>query len=138
MNEKLHTTRHGSVADQLARLAGRLTDRDRAILHLIADHLVFTTSQLAAVFFNSQDRAEHRLRQLTQARVLARFRPHRRHCEGSAPYHYVLGPLGAAILAAEHDEDLRRVGYRQDKTLALAHSHHLAHLVGINGFFTTP
>ena len=137
LNEKLHTTRHGSVADQLARLAGRLTDRDRAILHLIGDHRVFTTSQLAAVFFGSQDRAEHRLRQLTDARVLARFRPHTRHCEGSAPYHYVLGPLGAAVLAADHDKDLRRVGYRQDKALALAHSQHLAHLVGVNGFFTT-
>jgi hypothetical protein len=67
-----------------------------AILHLIADHRVFTTDQLAAVFFSSQDRAEHRLRQLTQAGVLARFRPHTRHGEGSAPYHYVLGPLAAA------------------------------------------
>jgi Replication-relaxation len=98
---------------------------------------VFTTGQLAAVFFGSQDRAEHRLRQLTQAGVLARFRPHTRHGEGSAPYHYVLGPLGAAVLAAERQEDLRRVGYRQDKALALAHSQHLGHLVGVNGFFTT-
>jgi hypothetical protein len=137
LNEKLHTTRRGSVADQLTRLAGRLTDRDRAILHLIGEHRVFTTGQLAAVFFGSQDRAEHRLRQLTDARVLARFRPHTRHGEGSAPYHYVLGPLGAAVLAAEHDRDLRRVAYRQDKALALAHSQHLGHLVGVNGFFTT-
>jgi hypothetical protein len=125
------------MADQLARLAGRLTNRDQAILHLIGEHRVFTTGQLAAVFFASQDRAEHRLRQLTQARVLARFRPHTRHGEGSAPYHYVLGPLGAAILAADHDEDLRRIGYRQDKALALAHSQHLGHLVGVNGYFTS-
>jgi hypothetical protein len=137
MNEKLHTTRRGSVADQLAHLAGRLTDRDRAILHLIGEHRVFTTGQLTAVFFSSQDRAEHRLRQLTQAGVLARFRPHTRHGEGSAPYHYVLGPLGAAVLAAEQDRDLRRVGYRQDKALALAHSQHLGHLVGVNEFFAT-
>jgi Replication-relaxation len=137
MNEKLHTTRRESVADQLARLAGRLTDRDRAILHLIGEHRVLTTGQLAAVFFASQDRAEHRLRQLTQASVLARFRPHTRHGEGSAPYHYVLGPLGAAVLAADHDLDLRRVGYRQDKALALAHNQHLGHLVGVNSFFTT-
>jgi hypothetical protein len=137
LNKKVDTGRRVRVADQLAILAGRLTDRDRAILHLIADHRVFTTDQLAAVFFASQDRAEHRLRQLTGAQVLARFRPHTRHGEGSAPYHYVLGPLGAAVLAAEHDGDLRRVGYRQDKALALAHSQQLGHLVGVNGFFTT-
>jgi hypothetical protein len=136
LNKKVDIGRRGSVADQLARLAGRLTDRDRAILHLIGEHRVFTTAQLAAVFFGSQDRAEHRLRQLTHARLLARFRPHRRHGEGSAPYHYVLGPLGAAILAAEHDGDLRRVNYRPDKALAIAHSQHLGHLVGVNGFFT--
>jgi Replication-relaxation len=137
MNKKLHTTRRGSVADQLAHLAGRLTDRDRAILHLIGEHRVFTTSQLTAMFFSSQDRAEHRLRQLTQVGVLARFRPHTRHGEGSAPYHYVLGPLGAAVLAAEQDRDLRRVAYRQDKALAVAHSQHLGHLVGVNEFFAT-
>jgi hypothetical protein len=137
LDKKVDTGRRGSVADQLARLAGRLTDRDRAILHLIGEHRVFTTGQLAAVFFGSQDRAEHRLRQLTQAGVLARFRPHTHHGEGSAPYHYVLGPLGAAVLAADHDGDPRRVGYRQDKALALAHSQHLGHVVGVNGFFTT-
>lgn len=32
--------------------------------------------------------------------VLARFRPHTRHGEGSAPYHYILGPAGAAVVAA--------------------------------------
>jgi protein involved in plasmid replication-relaxation len=129
-------SRRGSVADQLAALAGRLTDRDRAILRLVGEHRVFTTGQLAQVYFHSQDRAEHRLRELSDARVLVRFRPHTRHGEGSAPYHYVLGPLGAAVLAAEQGIDLRRVSYRPDKALAIAHSQRLAHLVGVNGFFT--
>ena len=97
---------------------------------------MLTTRQLAGVFFGSVDRAEHRLRELTQARVLARFRPRTRHGEGSAPYHYVLGPLGAAVLAAERGTDVRRLGYRADKALALAHSQRLAHVVGANGFFT--
>jgi hypothetical protein len=126
----------GSVVDQLAALAGRLTDRDRATLRLVHEHRVFTTAQLAEVFFHSHDRAEHRLRELTQARVLARFRPHRRHGEGSAPFHYVLGPLGAAVLAAEQGIEVRRLGYRADRALEIAHSQRLGHTVGVNGFFT--
>jgi Replication-relaxation len=114
------------MADQLATLAGRLTDRDRAVLRLVGDHRVFTTAQLAHVFFHSKDRAEHRLRELTQARVLARFRPQTRHGEGSAPFHDVLGPLGAAVLAAEQGVEARAVGYRADKALAIAHSQRLA------------
>jgi hypothetical protein len=129
-------SRRGSVADQLATLAARLTDRDRAILRLVGEHRVFTIHQLAQAFFHSHDRAEHRLRELTQARVLVRFRPQRRHGEGSAPFHYVLGPAGAAVLAAERGIEPRRLGYRQDKALAIAHSQRLAHVVGVNGFFT--
>jgi hypothetical protein len=129
-------SRRGSVADQLATLAGRLTDRDRAVLRLLGEHRVFTTAQVAEVFFHSHDRAEHRLRELTQARVLARFRPHTRHGEGSAPFHYLLGPLGAAVLAAEQGVDARQLGYRADKALAIAHSQRLGHVLGVNGFFT--
>jgi Replication-relaxation len=121
------------VAEQLAALAGRLTDRDRAILRLLGEHRVLTTHQLAEVFFHSQDRAEHRLRELTDARALARFRPHTCHGEGSAPFHYVLGPLGAVVLAAEQGLEPR--GYWPDKALAVAHSQRLAHVVGVNGFF---
>jgi hypothetical protein len=124
------------VAEQLASLAGRLTDRDRAILRLVFDHRVFTSHQLGEAFFGSHDRAEHRLRELADAEVLARFRPYRRHGEGSAPYHYVLGPAGAAVLAAEQGVELRRLGYRPDKALEVAHSQRLAHTVGVNGFFT--
>ena len=68
-----------------------------------------------------------------QLGLLDRFRPH--HTPGSAPYHYTLGPLGAAVLAAHHDQDPADLGYRRDRTLALAHSRWLAHLVGVNGFF---
>jgi Replication-relaxation len=125
-----------SMAERLLLLAGRLTDRDRAIIRLLFEHRLFITHQLAQVFFDSHDRAEHRLKQLTDAKVLARFRPHTRRGEGSAPYHYLLGPAGAAVLAAEHNTDLRRLGYRADKALQLAHSQRLAHLVGVNGFFT--
>jgi len=123
------------MAERLASLAGRLTERDRRIIRLVHEHRVFTSHQLAQVFFDSLDRAEHRLRQLTDASVLARFRPHARHGEGSAPFHYVLGPAGAAVLAAQQGIELRQLGYRLDKALELAHSQRLAHTVGVNGFF---
>ena len=143
MHTRDHTTRQrprprrsrrASTADQLAALAGRLTPRDRAILRLVFEHRVLTSHQLGETFVGSHDRAEHRLRELADAEVLARFRPYRRHGEGSAPYHYVLGPAGAAVLAAEQGVELRRLGYRADKALEVAHSQRLAHTVG--GFFT--
>jgi hypothetical protein len=123
-----------SAAERLAALAGRLTDRDRQLCRLLHQHRVLTTPQLVDLAFPSRNAAEHRLAVLHQLGVLDRFRPH--HSPGSAPYHYVLGPLGAALLAAEQDQEPSQLGYRRDRTLALAHSQRLAHLLGVNGFFT--
>jgi len=39
------------MADRLLVLAGQLTDRDRAIIRLVHEHRVFTTHQLARVYF---------------------------------------------------------------------------------------
>jgi hypothetical protein len=91
------------------------------------------TTQLTQLAFPSANAAEHRLTILHRLELVDRFRPH--HTPGSAPYHYVLGPLGAALLAAHHDQDPASLGHRRDRTLALAHSQRLAHLVGVNGFF---
>jgi hypothetical protein len=87
------------VALRVADLAGRLTDRDRQLCRLLLEHRVLTSHQLTQLAFNHLDTAEDRLRTLTSLGVLDRFRP--RRDTGSAPYHYVLGPLGAATLAAE-------------------------------------
>jgi hypothetical protein len=122
-----------STADRLAALAGRLTDRDRRLCQLLWEHRVLTTGQLTQLVFPSVDAAEHRLIILHRLRLVDRFRPHQH--PGSAPYHYFLGPLGAALLAAQADQDPAALGYRRDRTLALAHSQRLAHLVGVNGFF---
>jgi hypothetical protein len=122
-----------SAAERLAALAGRLTDRDRTLCRLLHQHRVLTTPQLIDLAFPSRNAAEHRLAILQQLGVLDRFRPH--HTPGSAPYHYVLGPLGAALLAAEADQEPAQLGYRRDRTLALAHSQRLAHLLGVNSFF---
>ena len=54
---------------------------------------------------------------------------------GAAPLHYVLGPAGAAVLAAHHGLPLPRCGYRRDDALAIAHHHTLAHTVAVNDLF---
>jgi hypothetical protein len=123
-----------SAATRLAALAGRVTDRDRALCRLLHEHRVLTTPQLVDLAFPSRNAAEHRLAVLHQLGVVDRFRP--RHSPGSAPYHYVLGPLGAALLAAEADQDPAELGYRRDRALALAHSQRLQHLLGVNSFFS--
>jgi Replication-relaxation len=122
-----------ATAQRMARLAGRLTDRDRLLCRLLAEHRVLTTGQLADLAFPNTDTTEHRLVILHRLGVVDRFRPHRRH--GSAPYHYVLGPAGAAALAAERGITVKQLGWRRDRLLGLATSQQLAHLVGVNGFF---
>jgi DNA-binding CsgD family transcriptional regulator len=120
-------------ARRLADLAGRLTQRDRQLLRLLAEHHVLTSHQLAELAFGHLDTAEDRLRTLTTLEVVDRFRP--RRDTGSAPYHYVLGPLGAAVLAAEQGIGVADLGYRRASTLAVAHHRSLPELVRGNGFF---
>jgi hypothetical protein len=73
---------------------------------------------------------------LVKIGVLRRFRPRRE--VGSAPWHYLLGPVGAALLGAE-DRDERRwlPQVRADRQLALAGSQRLAHMIGVNWFFVS-
>ncbi len=81
-------------------VAGHLTDRDRELVRLVARHRVLTTDQLAALAFGNITTARHRLAVLVRLGLLRRFRPHLQ--TGSAPWHYVLGPIGAALLGQEH------------------------------------
>ncbi|HVA61357.1 MAG TPA: replication-relaxation family protein [Mycobacteriales bacterium] len=118
----------------LLALAGRLTDRDRLLVELLAQHRVFTTDQVSDLAFGSVRRAEARLAQLYQLRVVDRFRP--RRYAGSAPLHWLLDAAGAAVVAADRGVLPTELGWRHDKGLALAGSQHLAHLVGVNGVFT--
>jgi Replication-relaxation len=69
--------------------------------------------------------ARHRLSALTEMGALRRFRPHRE--SGSAPWHYLLGPLGAALLGAEDRDDRKwATAVRADRQLALERSQRLA------------
>ena len=130
-------------AGLLIELAAHLTDRDRYLCHMLSEHQVLTTNQLCDLAFDSTITARHRLAVLTQLQLVDRVRPRRQ--TGSAPMHYILGPLGADIgrepPAGEagtperfaHPPTLR---WRRDRALAVATSSRLPHLVGVNSVFT--
>lgn len=120
--------------DRLLDVAGRLTERDRVLCRLLHSHRVLTTAQIADVGFAGRRRAEKRLAELHSWTVLDRFRP--RLWSGSAPYHWLLGSAGAALLAAEAGLTPAQFGWRRDSGIALAQSQRLAHLLGVNGVFT--
>jgi hypothetical protein len=116
-------------------VAHRLTERDRIILTMLYRHRVFTTDQLAEMYFDNLNTAQHRLTALYKLRLLDRFQP-LDHRYASLPYHYVLDQLGAMVVAAERGEDPDRSRWRADKALAIGKSQRLRHLVGVNGFFS--
>jgi hypothetical protein len=121
-------------ADLLTELAGRLTRRDRWLLHMLFEHRVLTTTQITQLAFGALSTGAHRMQHLWWLRAVDRVQPFT--ATGSAPMHYVLGDGGAAVLAAEHGITAAELGYRRDRALATFHSVKLAHTVGINGIFT--
>jgi len=125
----------GGDAAVLAASA-HLTGRDRYLVRMVGEHRVLTTGQLTALGFGNVITARHRLGVLVRLRMLRRFRPHRE--VGSAPWHYLLGPLGAALLAAEDRDDKKwPPQVRTDRQLALVQSQRLAHMTGTSWFFVS-
>jgi len=112
----------------------RLTDRDRAILRALGRHRVFASPQLTAMFFDSQKRSLWRLLELYRMGALDRFQPYRPGW-GAYPYHYVLGRLGASVVAAGTKADANAASrrWRPDRGLALGCPERLTWLVGLNG-----
>jgi hypothetical protein len=119
---------------RLLAALGRITERDRRLCRLLEDHRVLTTTQVADVGFSGERRARTRLSELYALDVLERFRP--RTGANLASYHWVLGPLGAALVAAEAGVDVAELDWRRGLVHDLAASQRLAHLVGVNGFFS--
>lgn len=131
-----HAGRAGAGDRAVLAASAHLTERDRSLVRLVGQHRVLTTDQLAAFAFTNVITARHRLGVLVKIGVLRRFRPHRE--VGSAPWHYLLGPVGAALLGAEDRDDKRWLPQvRADRQLALAGSQRLGHLVGANWFFVS-
>src|ERR1700730_19328362 len=82
-----------------AALAARLTARDRWLLRMLHEHRVLTTTQITELAFGTTRAATARLLTLYTHQAIDRFRPLAR--TGSAPWHFVLGPAGAHVLAAD-------------------------------------
>ena len=122
------------VDARLLAVVGRLTERDRLLCRLLDDHRVLTTTQVADVGFTGDRRARMRLSELYALDILDRFRP--QAWGNPSPFHWVLGPLGAALIAAEAGIDVADLSWRRGLVHDLAASQRLAHLVGLNGFFT--
>jgi hypothetical protein len=127
--------RSTNSAEHLAFLARRLTVRDRWLVRVLREHRVLTTHQIAQTLFPSARSANKRLRELFTWRVIDRFQPF--VTTGAAPMHYVLDTAGAAVLAREDGIDPKKVGYRHETSIGIAHSLRLAHTVAVNGHFTT-
>lgn len=116
-------------------LLDRLTDRDRRLLHLLAEHQVLTTEQITALAgFPNLDRTQRRLLTLFRAHVLDRFR--RTGLDGTrTSWRYALGPVGGALLAAMRGTEPPRPGAMRTRLLRLAAHPALDHLLGTNTLF---
>jgi hypothetical protein len=114
-------------------MVGRLTEWDRLLCRLLDDHRVLTTAQVTEVGFTGECRAQIRPSKLYALDILDRFRP--QAWGKPSPFHWVLGPLGAALIAAEAGVVLADLSWRRSLVHDLAVSQRLAHLVGLNGFF---
>ena len=144
MNSRTRPARSGAARasgrGEYAELAARLTDRDRWIVRMLAEHRVLTTTHLTALAFahTGARRAQRRLRALADMGVIDHFRPLRP--SGSAPAHWVTTPLAFTMLAAEdghHDPTAPGPGHRGvGRGLALAHNQQLGHQLGINTCLT--
>jgi len=128
------TGRVGAAA--VAALATRLTERDRLVALDCYEHRVLTTEQLRRLHFGSIRRARWRLERLYQLRVLDRFRPPRRHGEGSSPYHWLLDEAGAHVVGEALGVERSELGWRHQAAIAIAASSKLTHQLEVNEFFT--
>ena len=128
------TLRAAATGQHHAQLAGRLTVRDRWLARILREHKVLTTSQIVELCYPTMRAANHRLLNLFKWRVVDRFQPF--VSSGTAPMHYVLDVAGAVALAYEDGLDPKRLSYRHEDAIGIAHSLRLAHTVGVNGFFT--
>jgi Replication-relaxation len=120
-------------AAQLTALAGRLTAGDRQVCQLLGDHQVLTTGLLALLLGTPPRTLRQRLTTLTTLQVVDRFRPHQPVGAGSAPYHYLLGEAGAAVLAADGSATADRPGGDRAQLAGVAHANgRLPHLLAVN------
>jgi hypothetical protein len=124
----------GDLDRRLLSVLNRVTERDRVLCRLLYEHRVLTTPQITDVAFTGARRTRTRLVELATLDIVDRFRP--QTWSTPAAFHWVLGTLGTALIAAEHGVEIAELDWRAGLVHDLAVSQRLNHLVGINGFFT--
>lgn len=115
----------------LPYLLFRTTPRDRWLLAMIAEHRVLTAEHITALAYGTLRSANRRLATLTRLRLVERFRGNIDRY-GAQPYHYILGPHGALLVAAAHDLTPKQFGYDRAKLHRQAYRPDLAHTLGCN------
>lgn len=128
-------TRYPAPSSQLPYLVYRATPRDRWLLRMLAEHQVLTAPQICALAFTGVRVANKRLVTLTELGLLDRFRLPRA-AYGNTPWHYLLGPAGAQLIAAERGTTLKQLGYQRARQLALAARPDLPHTTGCHDTLT--
>lgn len=117
----------------------RLTPRDRLLLSWLAEHYLLSTGQIANALFSNAKTAQMRLTILYRLDVLSRF-TYAHEAGGGQPYLYALGPVGLRLHPdAYHDPDhprARPARSSRERLDRIAASPTLAHLLGVNQFFT--
>jgi hypothetical protein len=118
----------------LLRSLSHLTARDLLIADWLDQHGVLTTAQISQAHFTNITTASHRLAKLRAIGLLDRF--HRPLPGGGfGPWHWVIGALGAQLIAAARETTPptpRQLALRHAR---LAASSHLPHRLGTNQFF---
>jgi hypothetical protein len=116
------------------RSLSHLTARDLLIADWLDQHGVLTTAQISQAHFTNITTASHRLAKLRAIGLLDRF--HRPLPGGGfGPWHWVIGALGAQLIAAALDTNPPTPRQLAQRHARLAASPHLAHRLGANQFF---
>ena len=125
--------RTGRRPDALLDATVRLQPRDSVLTLLLEEHRTLTTTQIAAVLYDSYATARARLYRLRRADWLDRFAVIR--ATGRLDTHWVLGPLGASWAAGQQQRPEPTAKAARDARHAIAASSHLEHHDGAHQIF---
>lgn len=110
-----------------------LQPRDQVLAALLAEHRALTTTQIAAVLFDSPATAKRRLYRLRQLGWVDRFTPIRPGRPRQT--HWVAGLLAARFMAVHHAGPPPTARAWRDRVEAIAASSHLDHSDGTHDVF---
>lgn len=127
------------MSDTLTNPRRHLWTRDADIATAVYEHGVLTREQIEILFFelgNAHGAVKRRLQQLTEMGVLVSYVAPRmigNRMRGRNQNEYMLGPVGARMVAEARGSDVRKLEYKRDQ---IVNPKVRAHRLAINTFFT--